>query len=565
MAYEFVGMDRDQQLLMPPSVAEWVPEDHPVRFVVEVVDVLDLSVLVAKHPLGGAGRRAYHPAMMVGLLMWAYANGVFSSREIERRCVSDVAFRFVTANQVPDHGTIARFRSGQAAELKELHTQVLSLLAQLGLVSLGLVALDGTKVAANASKDANRTAERLEEMVQEWFDKAQSRDDAENRLFGDERGDEVPADLRRAADRAERIRQAARRARERQAQREHSPRSDPADTGTDTTGTGTTEAAADVGEEVVGCGGGVEADNEVGSPPDAPGGTGGGSGRGRRTPVGNVTDPQSGLMPVRGGGFVQGYNAQTVAGRGGIVLASRVVDTPADVTQFQPMVIQLRATLTEAGINARVGTVVADAGYWSAANATVDLEVGEVLIATDQSMAKTTAKAAEGLPDPMLDPGPDPDQVRYKQRLDVMQRWDAGHIDYRQAGTELGLSQSRTYELRSAYQARGPEGLRPERAAFGHARPAAKEPTNSQIAKHAMRAKLVSPEGRATYKQRAHTIEGVFGNTKHNYGFRRFSRRGLAAVDAEWTLVHTVTNLDKLRRGIDNLAWILAGRRLKTT
>jgi transposase len=514
MASEFLPVDRDQLLLMPPSVDEWVPDDDPVRFVVEVVEVLDLSSFVALHPLGGVGRRAYHPAMMVGLLLWAYANGVFSSRQIERRCVTDVSFRFVAANQVPDHGTIARFRASRAAELKALHAQVLAMCADVGLVSLGLVALDGTKVAANASKDANRTRVWLEEQIGSWFDEAAAADAADDEVFGDDRGDGVPEDLRRREERRSRIREAAKRAAEREeAKRRRPPKSDKAERG----------------------------------------------------PVANTTDPASGLMPVRGGGFVQGYNAQAVANRGGVVLATRVVGTPVDAPQFVPMLELVHDNLAAAGIEEPVGTVVADAGYWSEANAAADVAAADVLIATDQSDAKLVANLNQGLPEAPPDPGPDPGGVRYQQRLETMQRWETGEIDYRQAATEVGVSVPRVYELRAAYRDRGPKALAPKHAAPGQARPVRKGPTTAQHAKHAMRLKLNSEQGRDTYRQRAPTIEGVFGNTKHNQGFRRFSRRGQPAVDAEWGLVHIVGNINKTRRALETLCWILAGRPLAGT
>jgi transposase len=512
MASEFLPVDRDQQLLMPPSVDEWVPEDDPVRFVVEVVEVLDLSSFVALHPLGGVGRRAYHPAMMVGLLLWAYANGVFSSRQIERRCVTDVSFRFVAANQVPDHGTIARFRASRAAELKALHAQVLAMCADVGLVSLGLVALDGTKVAANASKDANRTRAWLEEQIGSWFDQAAEADAADDEVFGDDRGDGVPEDLRRREERRSRIREAAVRVAEREeAQKRRRP-----------------------------------------SKSDKPG-----------RPVANTTDPESGLMPVRGGGFVQGYNAQAVATPGGVVLATRVVGTSVDAPQFVPMLELVNENLVAAGIEAPVGTVVADAGYWSHANVMADVAAADVLIATDRSDAKLVANLKHGLPEVSPDPGPDPGGVRYRQRLEAMQRWDAEEIDHRQAAAAVGVSVPRVYELRAAYRDGGPEALAPKHARRGQARPVRKAPTAAQQAKHAMRLKLASEQGRDAYRQRAPTIEGVFGNTKHNQGFRRFSRRGLQAVDDEWGLIHIVGNLTKIRRALDALCWILAGRPLK--
>jgi transposase len=499
MANDFLPVDRGQQWLMPPSVDDWLPADHGARFVVDAVDVLDLCEFVARHPLGGAGRRAYHPAVMVGVLLWAYANGVFSSREIERRCVSDVAFRFVAANHCPDHGTIARFRAACEAELRGLHTQVLGLCADLGLVQLGLVALDGTKIAANASLDANRSAAWLDEEIARWFEQAAAADAAEDERFGDARGDEMPEGL---ADRDERLRR-LRQARERVAQVE------------------TARAASRKGT------------------------------RNTKPATGNTTDPASALMPTRGGGFLQGYNAQAVATSTGVVLATGVGSNPSDVGYFCPLLAAARNALANAGVDGQLGVVVGDAGYWSAANATADVGAAETLIATDQTFRKTKTAADMG----GAEPEPPPADDRYERRLDAMQRWEAGELDIHGAMAAMGLSLPRAYELRAEFRRRGPDGLRPRRAATRA--PAA--PTARQRIKHDMRIKLTSERGKTLYKQRAPTIEGVFAQTKHNRRFRRFSRRGLTAVNAEWSLVHTVGNLTKVRTALNALTTLFAG------
>lgn len=148
-------------MLMPPSVAEWLPEDDLAWFVLDVVDELDLSAFLAGYRADGRGGAAYDPAMMVALLVYAYSVGERSSRNVERRCVEDVALRVVAANQVPDHATIARFRAAHEDALGGLFAQVLALCARAGVLRPGLVAIDGTKLAANASREANRTAEQL--------------------------------------------------------------------------------------------------------------------------------------------------------------------------------------------------------------------------------------------------------------------------------------------------------------------------------------------------------------------------------------------------------------------
>jgi transposase len=166
---------------MPPSVADWLPEDHLAWFVLDVVDELDLAGFEARYRSDGRGAAAYHPAMMVALWLYAYCVGEQSSRRIERRCVEDVAFRVIAANQRPDHCTLARFRQNHAEALSGLFAQVLACCARAGLVQVDVVALDGTKLRANASKDANRLIAELEVEVASWLADADDVDAAEER------------------------------------------------------------------------------------------------------------------------------------------------------------------------------------------------------------------------------------------------------------------------------------------------------------------------------------------------------------------------------------------------
>src|SRR5215216_2705429 len=155
MAQNFIGCDREQAFLMPPSLREWLPEDHLAWFVIEAVDSMDLTGFYADYRDDGHGRAAYEPSMMVALLLYAYATKQRSARVIERHCRQDVAYRVISANQVPDHATIARFVVRHEAALAGLFGSVLRLCAKAGLVSTGVVAIDGTKLAANASREAN--------------------------------------------------------------------------------------------------------------------------------------------------------------------------------------------------------------------------------------------------------------------------------------------------------------------------------------------------------------------------------------------------------------------------
>jgi transposase len=163
--YNFVCGDRDQLMLMPPSVADWLPEDHLAWFVLDVVAELDMSGFRARYRQDGRGGAAYDPQLLLGVLVYAYCMGERSSRKIEKRLIEDVAYRVLAANQQPDHATIARFRAEHQDAIAGLFGQVLAVCARSGMLRPGLVAIDGTKLGANASRDASRTAEQLAEEI----------------------------------------------------------------------------------------------------------------------------------------------------------------------------------------------------------------------------------------------------------------------------------------------------------------------------------------------------------------------------------------------------------------
>src|SRR5712691_9960298 len=180
MAYNFLPAERDQLYVMPPSLSEWLPKDHLAWFVLDVVEALDMSVFYARYRSDGLGRAAYEPSVMVSVLLYAYCVGERSSRRIERRCREDIAFRVLAANQVPDHATIARFVASNEAAFSALFCQVLALCATAGLVKVGVIALDGTKIAANASGHANRTRAGLEAEAKRIVAEAIATDHAED-------------------------------------------------------------------------------------------------------------------------------------------------------------------------------------------------------------------------------------------------------------------------------------------------------------------------------------------------------------------------------------------------
>src|SRR5215208_3198474 len=204
----FVACDREQVLLLPPSLREWLPEGHLAWFVIDAVAAFDLSGFYAAYRADGHGRPAHDPAMMVALLLYGYAIGERSSRRLERRCVEDVATRVICANRAPDHTTIARFRQRHERALAELFGEVLALCAEAGLVGVGVIAIDGTKVHANASHHATRDYEQI---AKEILEHADAVDAEEDERFGDARGDELPEALSTPEGRQRWLRDARRR------------------------------------------------------------------------------------------------------------------------------------------------------------------------------------------------------------------------------------------------------------------------------------------------------------------------------------------------------------------
>jgi transposase len=208
MAQSFIACDRDQVYLMPPSLRDWLPHDHLVRMVLGSVEELDLDAFYGAYRADGHGRAAYEPSMMVALLLYSYALGNRSSRGIERECREDVAYRVIAANLVPDHSTIAEFRRRHEEALAGLFGEVLVLCREAGLVNVGLVAVDGTKVSANASSMANRDYRQI---ALEILAEADRIDREEDERYGDARGDELPEHLRTAEGRRKALKEAKER------------------------------------------------------------------------------------------------------------------------------------------------------------------------------------------------------------------------------------------------------------------------------------------------------------------------------------------------------------------
>jgi transposase len=358
MAQNFVACDREQELLLPPSLREWLPGNHLAWFVIDAVGELNLSSFYAGYRVDGHGRPAHDPAMMVALLLYGYAIGERSSRRLERRCVEDVATRVICANQAPDHTTIARFRQRHETALAELFGEVLALCAEAGLVSVGVIAVDGTKLAANAAPQATRDYEQI---AREILAEADAVDAEEDERFGDARGDELPPELATAQGRRGWLREAKRRLDDKRAEearpipRERSARLKEARRRLEEEHQ--VECQANAAYEAYRARGVMKDGRRFGRPPNpfAP----------PERPTGkmNLSDLDSRNVKTSRG-WVQGYNAQAVCTEDQIVIAAEItVDSP-DFGHLGPMIAAARDELTRAGHAQPPQVILADAGYW---------------------------------------------------------------------------------------------------------------------------------------------------------------------------------------------------------
>jgi transposase len=353
MAYNFLRAERDQAFLLPPDLRDWLPEGHLGWFVADVVDQLDLAPFYRAHRDDGHGHPAYDPKLLLGVLLYAYAIGVRSSRQIERRCVEDLAFRVLASNQTPDHVTIARFRVRHEQALAGFLVESLRLCAAAGMVRLGTVALDGTKLAANAAERANRTQAKLDEEVAEILRQAAEIDQREDREHGEGRGDELPAALASKAGRLQRLRQAKALLEAEAAERQQRYQARVAELAA---------AARARGQQ-------PKTRIKPRRRDEAP----------NPKRVANVTDPDSRLVHTRKGSL-QGYNAQAVTTCEQLIVAAELTQQANDLQQLDPMLAATTATLAAAGVQERPGTVLADSGYWTIANLTEIPDAPELLI-----------------------------------------------------------------------------------------------------------------------------------------------------------------------------------------
>ena len=482
MAHDYRSGDRDQLFLLPPSMWDWLEEDHLAFFVIDAIELVDTSSFDATHP-AGPGAPAYDPRAMLGILIYAYATGVRSSRAIARACQSDLAYKVIAANLCPDHRTIARFRAENEAAIKGLFTEVLKLCWAAGLASLGQIAIDGTKIGSDAALDQNRDADWIRAEIEKILLEAGAADtdeDAAQQLFDVP----LPEQLRSRSERLLRLRAALAEveAQEQAARSEQEERNEKAErearpgAGCEAQAEGPRRLsscavrsrrhedallgrAAASGPEDVGRRGErrlAEAEQATSAAP-------------AQRFTANITDPESRVMKTQTG-WVQGFNVQVVANAGQVVLAYATTQDHNDVAQLIPMEEATLDSAKAAGIDEEIGRCLADAGYWSEEGATA--------------------------------PGPD-------RLIATTKDWKQ-----RRAARELG-------------ERSGP-------------------PPEDATALEAMEYRLRTSQGATAYATRSHTVEPVFGDTKENRGFRRFMRRGLAAADSEAGVIFAVHNLLKI-------------------
>jgi transposase len=509
MPQNFIESPREQGFLLPPDVREWLPPDHLAWFVIDAVADMSLDAFYVAYRADGHGRAAYEPSLVVALILYAFATGVRSSRAIERHCRQDVAYRVISGNLVPDHATIARFVCRHERALAELFSEALKLCARAGLVRPGVVSIDGTRIAGNASPEVNY---EFEQIAREVVAEARATDEAEDEEFGEARGDELPEQLRTAEGRREFFRQARERMRR---ERESSePAGEPEMEVSD-------EVALELdANEIVGRGrqgrdawlreGKRQLEQHRWESPepisrsrserlllaaerleselsverraneayehyratarDRLGRRPGGRAVPHRPPElpsgkVNVTDPDSRPIPI-GFGFVQGYNAQAAVNEQQIVLAAEITNISTDFSQLDPMVTATLGELEQAGVDQLPEAVAADAGYWN------EQQMDEVVANKQIPVLVAPDKGTRGTP----------------------KRW-----------------------------------LTSGRAAW-------------------MRTVLATEHGHERYRKRKQTVEPLFGNTKHNSGFYRFHRRGRTKVRLEWRLLMLTHNLTKVHR-----------------
>jgi transposase len=495
VGFNFLTAEVDQGFLLPPDMREWLDPDHLVFTVMDAVAQFDLSGFHAGYRGDGRGGAAYDPQLMVGLLLFAYCEGVKSSRQIERRCARDVAYRIVSGNRRPDHATIARFRDRHQTALREVFVQVLRLCAEAGLVRVGLVALDGTKLEADASGRHNYDLDRVDkaiarvsEQMEQLLAESVAQDAAEDAAEADRADPPMPPSLRERQQRLVKLQAAKQRleadAEARQAAQQQRQ-------------TAWEQARA--------------AGVRVGRPPGATVPK-----RGRdNPPKTNLTDPDSKIMKTKGG-FRQSYNAQAVVTSSQIIIGAEIVGENTDVASFHRMLDAARDALDAAGVKARIRAVAADAGYSSATNREHARPDGDDPIQLTDVPPPSIKRRTRTATDDAAEPSPLTGDHQAPARPD-----QAGPAASAEPGTTPAATRTR---------------FDPEDPRF----------TNDPLLKR-MAQRLDNPAGRRLYARRKIIVEPIFGQIKTLHG-PRVQHRGRDAVSTEWKMITAAHNLLKYWR-----------------
>ena len=391
----FVTVNRDTAYLLPPSVDDWLPKDHLARFVVEIVDQLDLSELTRQYR--GSGSDAYHPSVMLGLFIYGYATGVFSSRRIEAATYESVAFRYIAANEQPDHDSLCTFRKRFLKEIEALFVQVLCIARQMKLLKLGTIALDGTKIHANASRHSALSyghAQKIEAQLQAEVKELLARAEAADQEPLPE-GLSIPEELSRREERLAAIRQAKEQIEARAAERDAQEKAE-------------FEAKIIAREDKT-----ARTGKKPGGKPPAPPSAGV-----RPTDQINLTDADSRIMPAKGKGFEQSYNAQAaVDTESMLIVATTMAQVATDKQQVEPMLKVITQLPEELG---SVENLLTDNGYFSAANVEHCLQVNiEPLLAAGRDKHHPHWEDRFTEPPALAEPASEVD--RMKHRLKTIQ------------------------------------------------------------------------------------------------------------------------------------------------
>ena len=402
MAHNYTECNRDQMYLLPPNMKDWLPEGHLAWFLIDAISQMDLSAFHAAHRSDGKGQKAHNPAIMLGVLLYGYCRGERSSRKLESLCLESVAYRILAAGTAPDHCAFARFRQRHAAAMKNLFVEILRLCAEAGLVKVGKVNLDGTKMKADASLSANRTEKALSDEIDRMLAEAEAKDAEEDAAFGkDRRGDELPDDLRTREGRLKRLRECKARLEKERIAAEESQREkleererEEAESGRKKRGR-QPKSVEDVRAE-------------------------------QEKQKANVTAPETRIMKTRSG-YVQGFNAQAVCTDEQVVLAADVTEQENDQGRYHPMMEQAQANATAVmdEEEAKIELGRADAGYCNEADLERECEY-EMLLATTKDWKRR--KALRDAPPPR---GRIPKGFTATQRMERKLKTKPGSREYR--------------------------------------------------------------------------------------------------------------------------------------